>query len=178
MQFSSSDSAIYIQISEHVMMLISSQKQFRSHSHVSISMPSHQCFQIDRPCRADDKSISIGGPKMPPKILSTHYLNSASKTWPHRLPQKPTGAGESPINKPALPCRPLRGRILSEMPAPRGSANPIPWACLSATPRCFYCFPPLEPSRCFLPADFFRRFLSRRCFPPRSRLPAGGAAIK
>jgi hypothetical protein len=128
MQFSFSDSAIYIyiQISEHVMMLISSQKQFRSHSHVSISMASHQCFQIDRPCSADDKSISISGPKMPPKILSAYYLNSASKPWSHRLPQKPTGAGESSINKSALPCRPLRGRILSGVPAPRGNAARCP----------------------------------------------------
>jgi hypothetical protein len=109
-------------------------------------------------------SISTGGPKTTPKTRLARKLGSWPKTGLHRRPQNQAGAWASPINEPALPCRPLCGRILSGAPTPRGSANPTVGAPLPATP-------PL--SRRFLPPETSRRFLSRRCFPPRSRLPAG-----
>jgi hypothetical protein len=54
-----------------------------------------------------------------------------AQNGPHRQPQNCTGAWASPINEPALPCRPLCGKIISGAPAHRGSANPTPGAPLA-----------------------------------------------
>jgi hypothetical protein len=104
------------------------------------------------PSSARSKSIFTDGPKTPPKTRLAHNLGLGPKNGPHQRPQNRVGAWASPINEPALPCRPLCGKILSGAPTHRGSANPMPGAPLAATP-------PLS-----------RRFLlpetSRRCFPP------------
>jgi hypothetical protein len=67
----------------------------------------------------------------------------------------PADEGASPINESMLPCRSLRGRILSEASAPCGSIKPMPRARLLATP----------PRSCrFLTPESSRLLLSRRCF--------------
>jgi hypothetical protein len=110
------------------------------------------------------RASSPAAPKCLPKCETGEEFRLGAKTSPHRRPQNRIGAGASSINEPALPCRPMCGRILSGAPAPRGSTNPMPGASLPATP-------PL--SRRILPPETSHRFLSRRYFPPRSRLPAG-----
>jgi hypothetical protein len=100
------------------------------------------------------KSISTGGSKTPLKTRPAQILGLGPKTGPYRRPQNLIGAWASPVNEPAQD-----DMILSGAPAARGGANPTPGAPLAATP-------PL--SRWFLPPES-----SRRCFPPRSRLPAG-----
>jgi hypothetical protein len=115
------------------------------------------------------KSISTGGHKTPPK---TRPMGSGPKTGPHRCPQNCTGTKASPINESVLPCRPLRGRILSGAPAPHSSANPMPGAPLPVTPPLSRRILPLETSRHFFlppflaasfPADVSRRGAG---FPP------------
>jgi hypothetical protein len=90
-------------------------------------------------------SISTGGPKTPPKMRPARKLGLGTKTGPHRRPQNCAGAWASPINEPALPCRPLCGRILSGASGAHGSANLMPEGPLAATPPLSRRFLPLLP---------------------------------
>jgi hypothetical protein len=47
-----------------------------------------------------------------------------AEKWPAPVHANQASAWASPINEPALLCRPLCGRILSGAPVPRDSANP------------------------------------------------------
>jgi hypothetical protein len=91
------------------------------------------------------KRISTGASKTRPARI----LGSGPKNGPHRRPQNRAAAWSSPINEPALPSRPLCGRILSGAPAARGSANPTPGAPLPAIPLLSCRFLSPETSRCY-----------------------------
>jgi hypothetical protein len=126
----------------------------------SFCLPSFELPQVQIVrCFRWYKSIFTDAPKTPPKTQLARILGSEPKNGPHRRLQDRAGAWASPINEPALPYRPLCGRILSGAPTACGSANPTPGAPLPATPQLSHRF--------LLPET------SRRYFPPRSRLPAG-----
>jgi hypothetical protein len=118
----------------------------------------HECYRWSRMCIWLHKSIFVGDPKRlpkhnrrPPKTQPAFNLGLRPKKGPYRRPKNRAGAWASSINEPALPCRPLCGRILSGAPAHRGSANPTLGAPLAATPLL---------SRRFLPPETSHRYFS------------------
>jgi hypothetical protein len=77
------------------------------------------------------KSISTGAPKTPRKTRLARILGSGPKLVHHQQAQKHAGARWIPNKQSALPCRPLRGRTLSGVPAPRGTVGKRPRARLA-----------------------------------------------